>query len=198
MRKPGLCSLLAVMLFTSCSRENISAAGTSSPTLPLPQTTEGHRILPTPVIPGKMIIYDQLQVVMSQAEITAGYLTEFGSRREPPAGKQFFWIRVKLKNTDQRERPLPETEHFSTLYGRIEFKPTYGHRNEYRDYTSLSRTIYQGQEVDAWLRFDIPASAKLADLWFVFLPESSRVSVSFSPAEYPWGDHPIYLWACTP
>jgi hypothetical protein len=143
-----------------------------------------------------VIIYDDLQVAMSQAELTTGYITEFGSRREPPVGKQLLWIHIQLKNIGQHEQPLPATEHFSILYGSAEFKPTYGHRNEYTDYTTLSKTIYQGQEVDAWLRFDIPVAAELEELWFAFLPESSQVSVSFSPSDYPWGDHPIYLWTC--
>jgi hypothetical protein len=52
--------------------------------------------------------------------------------------------------------------------------------------------------LDAWLRFDIPADAELKELQFAFLPESFQISVSFSPGNYPWGDHPIYLWTCAP
>jgi hypothetical protein len=154
--------------------------------------------LPTPTVPGKMIIYNDLQMEMSQAEITTSYLTEYGSSREPPAGQKFLWIRIHLKNINQHEQNLPAIEHFSVLYGTTEFKPTYGHRDGYADYTALKTSMYQGQDVEAWLRFDIPAVAELVDLWFAFLPESSRVSVSFSPTDYPWGDHPIYLWTCAP
>ena len=31
-----------------------------------------------------------------------------------------------------------------------------------------------------------------------FLPESFQVSVSFAPTDYPWANHPIYLWSCAP
>jgi hypothetical protein len=125
-------------------------------------------------------------------------LTEFGSTREPPAGKKFLWIHIVLKNIAQQEQDLPAPEHFSALYGTTEFKPTYGHRKDYADYMALTTNIVQGQEVDAWLRFDIHAAAELQDLWFAFLPESSRVSIAFSPSAYSWADHPIYLWACVP
>jgi hypothetical protein len=52
--------------------------------------------------------------------------------------------------------------------------------------------------VDAWLRFDIPADLELQDLSFVFLPESSQLSLGFSSSDYSWADHPIYLWTCAP
>jgi hypothetical protein len=103
-----------------------------------------------------------------------------------------------LKNIGQVEHPLPAIEHFSALYGTSEFKPSYGHRQGNTDYTALKPVVYQGQQVDAWLRFDIPASAELKDLQFVFLPESLLVSTSFAPTDYPWADHPIYLWSCAP
>jgi hypothetical protein len=136
--------------------------------------------------------------MMSRAEITTSYQTEYGSTREPPAGKKFLWINILLKNIGQGERNLPAPEHFSVLYGTTEFKPTYGHRKDYTDYMALTTSMVQGQDVNAWLRFDIPAALELKDLWFAFLPESSQVSVGFSSGDYPWGDHPIYLWKCTP
>jgi hypothetical protein len=150
------------------------------------------------VAPDQRIVYDDLQVVMRQAEITTSYLTEYGSSREPPADKKFLWINILLKNIGQHEQNLPAPEHFSVLFGTTEFKSTYGHRKGYADYTSLNTIVSQEQEVDAWLRFDISTTAELKDLWFVFLPESSQVSVSFLPTDYSWGDHPIYLWACAP
>ena len=148
--------------------------------------------------PGQRVVYDDLQVAMSEAEITTSYLTEYGSTREPPAGKKFLWIHIILQNIGQNERNLPAPEHFSVLYGTTEFKPTYGHRKDYADYMALTTGMVQGQDVNAWLRFDIPADVELKDLWFAFLPESSQVSVGFSSSEYPWGDHPIYLWTCAP
>ena len=148
--------------------------------------------------PSQMVVYDDLRVVMDQAEITASYLTEFDSTREPPAGKIFLWIHIVLKNIGQQEQNLPESEHFSALHSTSEFKPTYGHRQDHADYTNLTTSIIPGQELDAWLRFDIPDASELQDLWFAFLPESSQVSILFSPSTYSCGDHPIYLWACAP
>jgi hypothetical protein len=145
-----------------------------------------------------MVIYDDLQVVMSQVEFTTSYLTEYGSTREPPAGKRFLWIHISLKNIGDGARDLPAPEHFSVLNGATEFKSTYGHRKDYTDYMALTKNMIQGQDVNAWLRFDIPAALEIKDLWFAFLPESVQVSVGFSSSDYPWGDLPIYLWKCAP
>ena len=145
-----------------------------------------------------MIVYGDLQVVMSTAEITTSYLNEYGSTRVPPAGKEFLWIQIGLKNIGIGELPLPAPEHFSVLYGSTEFKPIYGHRQDHPDYMALTTVMVQGQAVDAWLRFDIPVGLELKDLWFVFLPESTQVSVGFSPSNYPAGDHPIFVWMCVP
>jgi hypothetical protein len=154
--------------------------------------------LPTPVSPGQMVVYDDLQVTMSQAEITTSYPTEYGSTREPPAGMKFLWIHILLKNIGQQERDLPVSEHFSVLNGETEYKPTYGHRQDHMDYMALTTVMVQGQDADAWLRFDIPADLELQDLWFAFMPESSQISVGFSSNNYPWADNPIYLWTCAP
>ncbi len=148
--------------------------------------------------PSQMVVYDDLQVVMSEAEITTSYLTEFGSSREPPAGKKIIWVHLLLKNIGQSEQDLPAPEHFSVLYDDTEFKSTYGHRKDFIDYMSLNTTMAAGQAVDAWLRFDIPAVAELQDLWFAYLPESSQVSFGFSSSDYFWADHPLYLWTCAP
>ena len=145
-----------------------------------------------------MVIYKDLQVVMSRAEITTSYLTEYGSTREPSAGIKFLWVHITLKNIGQGEIVLPAAEHFSVLNGATEFKPTYARRMDHTDYMALTPGLVQGQEVDAWLRFDIPAALELKDVWFVYLPESSQVSVGFTSSNYPWGDHPIYLWICAP
>jgi len=150
------------------------------------------------VAPGQTVIYNDLQVAMGQAEITSSYLTEYGSTREPPEGLKFLWIHINLINTGQALRNLPAPEHFSVLNGVAEFKPTYGRRKDYADYMVLTTDMIQGQDVDAWLRFDIPTALELKDLWFAFLPESSQVSTGFSTGDYPWGDQPIYLWMCTP
>ena len=191
-----LYGLFGLLIFSACnSASGPAPTPVSSAT---PQTAVENKILPTPVSPGQRVVYDDLQVAMSQAEITTGYLTEYGSTREPPAGKKFLWIHIILQNIGQNERNLPAPEHFSVLNGTTEFKPTYGHRKDYADYMALTTGMVQGQDVNAWLRFDIPADVELKDLQFAFLPESSQVSVGFSSSDYPWGDHPIYLWTCAP
>jgi len=186
--------LFGLLILSACnSADGAVPAPVSSAT---PQTAV--KSLPTSISPGKRIVYDDLQVAMSQAEITTSYLTEYGSTREPSVGGKFLWIHVLLKNVGQREQNLPAPEHFSVLYDATEFKSTYGHRKGYVDYTTLKPVLYQGEEADAWLRFDIPIEAELKDLQFVFLPESSQVSVGFSSSDYSWGNHPIYLWMCAP
>jgi hypothetical protein len=191
-----LYGLFGLLIFSACnSASRPAATPVSSAT---PQTAIEGKALPTSVSPGQRVVYEDLQVAMSEAEITTGYLTEYGSTREPPAGKRFLWIHIILQNIGQNERNLPAPEHFSALYGMTEFKPTYGHRKDHADYMTLTAGMVQGQDVNAWLRFDIPAAMELRDLWFAFLPESSQVSVGFSSSEYPWGDHPIYLWMCAP
>ena len=188
---------IGLFILTACSStgESVTPVTITAP----PQLTETEvKVLPTPMSPSQMIVYEDLQVVMSQAEITTSYLTKFDSTREPPAGKKFLWVRILLKNIGQQEQNLPAPEHFSVLNGTTEYKSIYGHRKEYADYMALTTNMVQGQEVDAWLRFDIPAALELKDLWFAFLPESSQVSTGFSSSEYSWGDHPIYLWTCAP
>jgi hypothetical protein len=150
------------------------------------------------MLPEQTVIYNNLQVGMSEAEITTSYVTEYGSERVPTGGNKFIWIHILLKNIGQSEQNLPAAEHFSMLDGATEFKPTYGHRKDHADYTSLNTSMMQGQKVDAWLRFDIPKDAELTDLTFAFLPESSQVSLGFSSSDYSWADHPIYLWMCVP
>ena len=173
-------SLIGLLLCTACGPASRSVVPIATPSM-------AAKSLPTPIFPGKMIIYNDLQVEMNQAEITTSYLTEYGSSREPPAGQKFLWVHINLKNIRQHEQNLPAIEHFSVLYGTTEFKPTYGHRDGYADYTALKTSMYQGQDVAAWLRFDIPAVAELVDLWFAFLPESSQVSVSFFSHRLPLG-----------
>jgi len=134
---------------------------------------------------------------MDQLEITEEYLTDFGSTRTPPDGKKFLWVHVRLKNTSQVEMDIPISEHYSILYAAIEIKPIYGHRDGYVDYTTLISTIFPNQELDGWLRFDIPFTAELKDMRFVFLPESAQVGVSYSSPSYPYADDkPTYVWEC--
>jgi hypothetical protein len=192
-----LSSLLGLFILTACNSTSGPVVLTPVPSATPPPTVV-YKSLPTPVSPGQMIVYEDLQVTMSQAEITTGYPTEYGSMREPPAGMKFLWIHILLKNIGQGERDLPAPEHFSVLNGETEYKSIYGHRQDHVDYMALTTGMVQGQDVDAWLRFDIPADLELKDLWFAFLPKSSQISVGFSSSTYPWADNPIYLWSCAP
>lgn len=189
-----LSCFLGWLLLTACNPTNGSTLPTSTP--PSPQPAAQTRSLPTPVASGQTASYGDLQVVMIQAEITSSYLNEYGSTREPPAGMEFLWVHISLKNASQDSQDLPAPEHFSALSGDAEYKPTYGHRQDHADYLALTAGLEPGQEVDAWLRFDVPAALELNDLMFAFMPESLQISVGFSSSAYPWGDQPIFLWLC--
>jgi hypothetical protein len=87
----------------------------------------------------------------------------------------------------------------SILYAATEIKPIYGHRQGYADYTSLDSIIFPNQELDGWLRFDIPVAAEWGEMFFVFIPESAQVGVSYSSPNYPYADDkPTYVWNCAP
>jgi Domain of unknown function (DUF4352) len=197
MKKVSGILFIGLFILAACSSTGQSTAVVTVTAPPQPTATE-IKVLPTPMSPSQTVVYEDLQVAMNQAEITTSYLTEFSSTREPPAGKKFLWIHIVLKNIGQQEQNLPAPEHFSVLNGTTEYKSIYGHRKDHADYMALTTGLVQGQEADAWLRFDIPDALELKDLQFVFLPESSQVSTGFSSSEYSWGDHPIYLWACAP
>jgi hypothetical protein len=190
--------LITLFLLNSCASAGRSSGTPVTVTAISPSNATEVKVLPTPMPPTQTVVYEDLQVEMSQAEITTSYLTDFGSTREPSAGKQFLWIHIVLKNIGPREQELPAPEHFSALNGATEYKPIYGHRQDHIDYMALTTGLVQGQEVAAWLRFDIPAALELNDLQFAFLPKSSQVSTGFSSTDYAWGDHPIYLWTCAP
>jgi hypothetical protein len=185
--------ILSIALFTltACSPEPGNTIA-----IPLPTVTVT-MVLPTPSSPGDALVWRDLQVSMARAEITDHFINEFGSRRSPSAGQRFLWVHVALKNVGQDEIRLPETENFSALYADSEFKPIYGHRQGYADYSALSSTLFPGQELDAWLRFDIPVAAELSDLWFVFLPTSAQVGALPSSPNYPYAENkPTFVWKC--
>jgi len=186
--------LLALILLAGCSTATPLAITPS----PQPTATEV-RILPAPSSPGNAILWQGLQVTMTQTEITNSFMTEFGAQRDPSPGLKFLWVHVQLNNTGQNQIDVPLPEHFSVLYAETELKPTYGHRQNYADYTALGSILFPNQGVDAWLRFDIPTTAELKDLQFVFLPESSHVGTSPSSPNYPYAeDHPTFVWKCIP
>lgn len=188
--------MLVVLLITACTSSNV-VVPTRIPSA-TPQATAENKSLPTPAPNGQMIVYNDLQMTMDQAEITESYETEFGSSREPTDGIKFLWIHVVLKNIGQQEQNLPAEENFSALLGTTEFKPTYGYRKDHTDYITLNTVIDAGEEMNAWLRFDVPLEAGSKDLIFVFLPESTQISFGFSSTDFSWADHPIYLWSCAP
>jgi hypothetical protein len=197
MKKESSILSIALFIVTACASTGESSAipamATGFPRL-TPTVVE---VVPTPSSPGDSVNWRDLQVRMDQAEITDHFINEFGSQRIPSAGQSFLWVHVALKNDGKKEIPLPTSENFSVLYAESEFKPVYGHRQGYPDYTDLSTTLFPGQELDAWLRFDIPMAAGLKDVWFVFLPESTQVGVSPSSPRYPYTENkPTFIWSC--
>jgi hypothetical protein len=181
---------------TGCTPAGPPITATPLPPAPTPTKVQAW---PTPALPGAAITWEVAQVSMQQAEINDSFVTEFGSQRLPSPGQKFLWIQVLLENTGTSKINLPSAEHFSVLYAATELKPTYGHRQDHTDYTALDSTLFPGQAVEAWLRFDLPATAELKDLRFVFLPESAQVGASPFAPDYPWGGkHPLYVWVCGP
>lgn len=146
-----------------------------------------------------MLRSEGLLLSLDRTEINDSFATEFGYERPPSTGQKFLWAHLTLENAGETEIDLPGPRHFSVLYAESEFKAIYGHRQGYPDYTELDTPIFPGQQVDGWLRFDIPVEAALKDLWFVFLPESNRVAVSPDSPDYPWSqDVATYVWLCAP
>jgi hypothetical protein len=199
MRKTPGVLFIGLFILTACSSASESSILPATATASPQPTATAIKVLPTPSSPGDSIIWDTLQVTMDQLEITEDYVTDYDSTRVPPAGQKFLWVHVRLKNTGQIEMEVPLSEHFSILYAATELKPAYGHRKGYAEYTVLGPVIFPEQELDGWLRFDIPDTAELRDLRFVFLPESSQVGASFSSPNYPYADDkPTYVWKCNP
>jgi hypothetical protein len=187
---------VGLLILTACVPISATPTLTTSSSQP---TATAIKVFPTPSSPGDSILWRDLQMTMLQTEITPDYITEFDSTRVPPAGDKFLWVHVQLKNMGQVELNIPLSENFSILYAATELKPTYGHRKDYAEYTALDSVIFPDHELDGWLRFDIPATAELKDLRFVYLPESSQVGASFSSPNYPYSDDkPTYVWNCAP
>jgi hypothetical protein len=199
MKKTSNILVVGLLLLTACSSAGESPVAPATTTVPPQPTAPQIKVFPTPSSPGDALIWRGLQVSMDQAEITSSFINEFGSQRMPPSGQKFLWVHVTLENVGQEEILLPEAENFSVLYAESEFKPVYGHRQGYADYTDLDSTLFPGQQPDAWLRFDIPDTAELEDLWFVFLPTSAQVGVSPTSPNYPYSENkPTYVWKCEP
>jgi len=196
IKKTSSVLLIGLFILTACSSSCQPIAPVTITAPPQPTATE-IKALPTLSSPGDSIIWRDLQVSMDQVEITDSFINEFGSQRAPSEGQKFLWVHVALRNVGKDEITLPESENFSVLYADSEFKPIYGHRQGYADYTDLDSTLFPEQQLDAWLRFDVPNTAALNDLWFVFLPGSAQVGVSPSSPNYPYAENkPTYVWKC--
>ena len=196
MKKLPAFILILLFFLSACVPES---AVTPAPATASPFPTAAPTLPPAPASPGDSIIWDSLRVTMDQLETTQDYLTDYGSTRVPPAGPQFLWVHVRIKNTGQADMDVPLAEHFSILYAAIELKPTYGHRQNYTDYTTLGPVIFPDQELEGWLRFDIPAAAERKDLRFVFIPESAEVGTSYDSPNYPYAENkPTSVWTCAP
>ena len=196
LKKLTLVLLFGLITLAACSTKSTSQSTPATATQPPRPTVTVPTAVPTPSSPSDSIQWDDLQVTMDQLEITNEYVTDFGSTRTPPAGTKFLWVHVQLKNIGQVEMDIPVFEHYSILYAGTEIKPIYGHRNEYVDYTTLGTTISPGQELDGWLRFDIPVAAELREMYFVFLPESVQIGSTISSPNYPYSNKPTYVWKC--
>jgi len=191
-------TLLIALVVTACASDS-GVTATVATTITPPPTATAIPTPPTPSSPSDSVFWDGLQVTMDQLEITQDYINEFGSPRVAPAGKKLLWVHVRLKNINQIEMDVPISGHYSILYAALEIKPIYGHRQRYTDYTTIGTTIFPDQVLDGWLRFDIPDTAELKDMRFVFIPESAEVGTSYSSPNYPYApDKPTYVWNCTP
>ena len=189
--------LIGFFILTACTIQSGSAlSATPTATRPSPPTiTITATALPTPSSLNDSIVWDDLQVTMEQLEITQEYVNKFGSVRNPPIGKKILWVHIRMKNTGQIELPVPILENYSILYAATEIKPIYGHRQGHVEYTTLGPTIFPDQELDGWLRFDIPQAAELREMRFVFIPESAQIGTSYTSPNYPYSsDKPTYVW----
>lgn len=197
MNKTTCILFIVILILSACSSTGeTSVSPTAIP--PQPPATE-IKVFPTPSSPGGSIVWDTLQVTLDQLEVNEEYTTDYGSTRTPPAGQKFLWVHIRLKNTGSVEVDIPVSEHFSVLYAATELKPAYGHRKDYAEYTILEPVIFPDQELDGWLRFDIPTTAELSELRFVFLPESAQVGTSYNSPTYPYADDkPTYVWNLLP
>jgi hypothetical protein len=142
--------------------------------------------------------FEGLSIKIERGEINDQYKTEYGPLRDAPAGMKFLWVQLFLENADDESIDLPGEDHFSVLSGAKEYKPTYGHREDYIDYVALGDSIFPGNPLEGWLRFEIPAEAGLGDIQFAFLPESTRITFSRTQSGSSYYDHPVFIWRLEP
>ena len=191
-------SLIGLLTLTACSSTNASATPVTATLFPEPTAT-AVMVLPTPSSPGDSILWQDLQVILDETEISDEYISSFGSTRSPSPGMKFLWAHIQLRNMGQIEISTPLLENYSVLYAGTELKPSYGYRQDYKDYSTLDPALFPNQKADGWIRFDVPTAAGLNELLCVFLPESSQIGTSYSSPNYPYPeDKPTYVWKCAP
>jgi len=183
--------LAGLILLSACYGAPELTTPSPAPTLTVSPTL----VLPTPLASPASITYADLQVAVDRAEFSDAYTTEFQTSRTPPAGKKFLWVHILLKNVGPKTLKTPVQDHYSILFFQTEFKPTYGHRKDYQDYTSLDSTLPPGQTINGWLRFEILNSAELSQIRAAYIPEGVHIpSVSGSGSD-SWADRPFFLWS---
>jgi hypothetical protein len=121
------------------------------------------------------------------------YTTEFGTVRQPPRDGQYLWVQVALENLTEKVLSLPRVDRFGLLFHDQELEATYGHRQNFPDYTSQESSLYPDQSLEAWLRFEVSAEAQASDLLFAFSPESPLVSLDAPSQTDSWANHPVFL-----
>lgn len=182
-----------VIISSACGARTAQEVPTVVYATSVPKAT-AVRVFPTPLAVGGAVGYKGVDVSVSQSEVSAKYINEYGSDRLPPTGRQFVWVQVTLKNKGSGTFALPVPEHYSLLFAGEEFKAGYAYRKDFPDYFQLGSVLYPGQYVKAWLRFDVPADASLSDMQFAFLPESTVVNAQLADT-YQWAEHPVFLWS---
>ncbi len=151
-----------------------------------------------PLLPKQGVSDGHLQIIMDDYDFSSSYTTEF-QRTEvsPPTGK-FLWVHVAVKNTGTREEKIPHFSLFTVLYQEIQIEATYGHRQNFPDYTNqnfLEDRIPPGQSREGWLRYLIPANANFSDILFRYGLFSPHL-IEATP--YMKQGQPVYLWVLTP
>lgn len=150
--------------------------------------------LPTAASLGEAVTFEDLTIQIGGVELNDQYKTRFGPVRDATPGVKFLWVQVLVENNGQAVKDLPAEDHFSVLHAGREYKPTYGHRDGFPDYTSLGGAVLPGSPLDGWLRFDIQEETGLDDLQFAFLPESTRITYTRTQSGSSIFDHPVFLW----
>lgn len=126
--------------------------------------------------------------------MSGSYTTDFNTRRDPPAGRKITWVHIQVNNPGKNTLKTPGADHFSILYGGIEIKSTYGHRQDYPDFTDLSVSVFPGQNLAGWLRFNIPMEASPEDLTLAYIPNSNHLPALVNGDAAAWADQPVYIW----